>query len=438
MGKVSDYPLKAPVESTDKIFGSDSSGNVKNFDTDDLAAFVSEGTAVPFIEVTGSGDDTGLICTEQWAVGKPGAGKESVFGEGDSYPVQAAYHCDIANTTGMTITGAIDITSILASDTGSTTGLFNGTAPGKYIVIGSDYRFSGVKVKVDTNGTIEPGNVIAEYLEGIDTWTRSYFMATYADYPYTQLGDKLATCSSCSEQWLFGFNPLSLPVPWEKVTLTINGTPIEKYWARFRITDTITLDPVIEQIKHHTNNFQIESDGFTWYSGRSRYSKSIDIDVMGNADKTPTNTSIKIADGITVYREKNTFNNSSNDGIIIEGTIPEGIDTSIPVTLYVDWYPKDDSAGDVELEFDLVVAGDTFTYDGLNTIRELTPVITTVSGNAEEKQTSIFQAITETGIPGDTVYASLHRDATPANTTDTYAGSVVITRVRLVGYFWRP
>ena len=81
-----------------------------------LKTYLGEGTATPFIEVVGTGDDKGLVCTEQWAVGKPSNPKESVFGGGDSYGVGledttpegtpkagSAWHCNTANTIGDTI-----------------------------------------------------------------------------------------------------------------------------------------------------------------------------------------------------------------------------------------------------------------------------------------------------------------------------------------------
>ena len=100
-----------------------------------LKEYLAEGTLLPYVEVVQDGDDKGLIFTQQVSVGTPEFPKESIFGEGDSYgvgkedttpdgepAVGSAWHCDIATTTNMTITGATDITTILTSDAGSTTG----------------------------------------------------------------------------------------------------------------------------------------------------------------------------------------------------------------------------------------------------------------------------------------------------------------------------
>lgn len=394
---------------------------------------------IPFIDVTETGDDKGLVVTEQFSVGsRGGAGRESVFGEGDSYPVPLAYHCTLSNTTGMTITSAVDISTILQSDASSSVGLFNGTTTGNYILVGSDYRFGGVKAKIDTLGSVEPNNVIAEFLEETDVWTRAYYMVTDSNYPYTQKGNVLSSCSSCSEQWRFGFDPLNLPIPWVQATMTINGAPVTKYWARFRVSATITTDPLIEQLKLHTNRFEVNADGFTEYFGRSRYSKAINVIIEANTQKNPPNENVQISSGITILRTDNELANSANDGVVITGLFPEGIDTSIPILLYVDWYPKSTGAGDVELELELVVATEDFVYDGTATSIPAQPVITTVDNELYNRKTSIFYVIVQEALPGDTVYGSLHRDARSTNLDDTFASNIVITGVYVIGHFWKP
>lgn len=396
-------------------------------------------SVIPFITVTNDGDDKGLIVTEQFSIGLPGDdGREAVFGGGDSYPVPIAYHCTVSNTTGMTITSAIDVSTILQSDASSSTGLFNGTTTGAYILVGSDYRFGGVKAKIDILGTVEQDQVIAEYLQDTNIWTRAYYMVTDSDYPYTQKGNLLSSCSSCSEQWRFGFDPLNVPVAWEQTTLTINGTPTTKYWARFRVSGTITADPQIEQLKLHTNRFEINADGFTEYFGISRYSKTVNITIEANTTKNPANENVQIASGITVFRTDNEFANSTSDGLIITGLFPEGIDTSIPILLYIDWYGKSAGTGDVELELELVIATEDFVYDGTAAKVTANPVITSLDNELYKRQTSVFYVIAQEALPGDTVYGSLFRDATVGNLNDTYESNIVITGVNVIGHFWKP
>ena len=263
------------------------------------------------LTVTGSGDDAGAAFIGQVSVGAPGAGRELVVGEGDSYPVELAFHCTIANTTGFTITGATDVTSELASDSGSTVGMFGGATAGNYLLVGSDYPFGGTKTKIGTLGVIEPDNIQGEYLPSTSGWSAVSYMVTDADFPYTQKGREISSCSSCSEQWRFGFVPGNVPTPWDKVTININGTDYTKYWGRFRIVTAITTDALLEQLKLHTNRWEANADGNTEYFGRARYPKTIPIRKSTNAEKNPANENISIAPGITILRTDNEFASGS-------------------------------------------------------------------------------------------------------------------------------
>lgn len=446
-----DYIPKTSIDNNDKlriVTEEDESGSTL---VSVLQEKIGESVANPFQQIVNTSDDKGTIYTEQTSVGVPGAGREFVSGEGDSYGVGledttpdgtpvagSAWHCEIANTTGNTITSATDVTTVLSSDSGSTTGLFDGETTGKYILIGSEYTFGGVKVKIDTLGTIEPGNVAMEYLATSSGWVDVPFMATDADFPYTQKGNQLATCSSCSEQWRGGFNPLSLPVSWDKVTLNINGTDYTKYWARFRITSDITLDPVMEQLKLHTNRFEVNADGKTEYFGRSRYANTILIEKHTNATYDPSNEDIKIAPGITISATDVRFTNNSKDGIILSGVIPEGLDTSIPAQVVIDWYAKGTGAGNVELGFEYTNSGTDFVYDGNATTVTLTPDITSINNEEEARQRTTFLVDARNGFPGDKLYGSLTRDASVSRVGDTYGDGIVITGYQVIGYFCRP
>ena len=407
-----------------------------------LKEYIGTVGSVPFLDAVTTGDDAGLICTGQWSVGSPGDGKEAVFGEGDSYAIgtngSRAWHIDYGNISGMTVTGATEITTELGSETGSTTGLFGGTVIDSAILVVSDVPFGGTKSKMETGGTVEPGNVLAEYLQETSLWTRAFYMVTDADAPYEQKGNLLGSCSSCHEQWRFGFNPFVKPVPWDAVEFTVDGTPITGYWAIFRITSAITADPVMEQMKLHTNRFEVNADGFTEYFGVSRYSATIPVTIEPNSDSTPSDENIKISTGITIQRTKNEFRNTAKDGLIITGLFPEGVDTSIPIILIVDWYPTTDGVADVELELELIVATDEFVYDGNATPVEATPVVTSIDTNLEERQTSIFLVIAQTALPGDTIYGHLFRDASGSRTNDDYTGNVIIAGANVIAHFWKP
>jgi hypothetical protein len=397
--------------------------------------------------VTAGGDDSGLAITSgQFSVGVPGNGRESVFGGGDSYPVPIAYHFDYSNLSGTTITGATDISEELQSDSGgSTVGLFDGTTAGKAILVGSDVTFGGVKAKITTAGDIGlPDNILAQYMLNDTTWVSAQFMVTDSSEPYEQRARMLATKDNSSEQWRFGFNPEYIYSDvWQKVTLTINGSAITKYWALFRITSDITTDPVIEQLKLHTNRFEINADGFTEYFGRARYPRTLVHginNVVTNASANPPNETVVYGDGVSALYSDNELANSAIDGFLIIQNIEEGMDTSIPLYLDVSWYVKGTNTGDVSLHANIFDVKDGFVYDGTATPRESDEVITTIASdsNLVRKTTRLELPVHDLTPRDGAIVIDIHRDATGDNPNDTLSANIVVTNVKLTGYFWKP
>jgi len=428
--KVSEVPLETVADPDDELLIF-KNGQVNRINSASVFG-------VQFFETTATGDDKGVICTEQFSVGTPTASREAVFGGGDSYPVIGAWHFNDANLTNQTITSATDITEIIQSDSGSTVGLFDGVTAGKCILVYSDSAtYGGIKAKIDTGGVVEPANIEASYLSAENTWTTAPFMAADSDTlePYANV---LAARSDSSEQWRFGFNPLNLPVSWEKLTMTINSVEYTGYFARFCITSDITSDPLIEQIKLHTNRFEVNANGRSEYFGIARYPKTIPILKSGNVLSNPPNENIKIAAGITELRRDNEFSATAKDGLILRGVIPEGIDTSIPIQVIIDWYAKGTGSGDVELEFEVVGVGEDFVYDGSATATAALPDVVSIDDQKEVRQRTVFLIDNASALSGDTMYGHLFRDGTSGNTDDNYGGSIVITNYQVIGYFWKP
>lgn len=409
----------------------------------EVKRIISESTLVS-LEFVGTGDDKGILLSGgKLSVGTPEEGQESIFGRGNSYPVPLAFHCKISDTVDQTIVNAVDVSTILQSDTGSTTGLFGGVAAGDYILVGSQVTFGGTKMKYASVGNVNPEYLISEYLEEDGAaWISVPFMVTEEDPPLEQFAYNVG--SAFREHIRFGFNPLRVggKTPWEKATMNINGEDITAFWGRFRLLGTIAEDPVMEQLKLHPPRFEINSNGMTEYFGDARYKKIILTEQVANALKNPTNTNVAIAPGITAVGDKNTFNNSVSDGFILKGAIPEGLDTSIPVLVEIDWYSAVADDGDVELQFEIVSvqrANQDFYYDGTHPILVSTSsILSVIAADQYKKKTSTFLVPAVHSVPGDLIYASLYRDATPANPHDTLAGSIVITAARVFGYFWKP
>jgi hypothetical protein len=395
-----------------------------------------EGVGKPEITAATSGDDQGVQIKGGQLNVQDG---ETVLGNIDSYVAPIIFHFDYANLSGLTITDATDITTILASDSGSTTGLFGGTAIGSAILVGSLINFGGVKAKIDTLGVVEPDNVTAEYLQdNTPTWVNASFMATDAEYPLDQKGNQISTCSSCSEQWYFGYNPDNLPTLWNDVTLNINGTDYTYKWALFRITSAITTDPIMEQIKLHTNRFEINIDGVSQYFGLSRYARDLIVNITANSDSSPGNYPIEISSGVTIAATDNLFQDNLVDGLIIRSKITVGHDTSIPVKLEVDWYPTTSNSGDVELEAEISKVINGFTYNGTAASSPTLPSVVTVDNELKKRKKSSFQFLIDDMLPGDELVVSLFRDAQASNIHDTLSGNIAIASARLIGYFWKP
>lgn len=403
-----------------------------------------------FLSVVLSGDDKGIkLLDGQMSIGEPGNGNELVIGEGDSYPIgdnnSVAFHCDTANTTGLTITNAIEVTTELGSDEGSTAALFNGNTTGKYLLVGSDHPFGGVKAKIDTMATVEPANIIGQYLrDNLPSWISTPYMVTDANNINaigSQKGWNIATCDSCSEQWRFGFDPIDLPTTWNKSIITINGIEYNRYWARFLITSDITGDPILEQLKLHTNRYEVNSDGTTEYFGRSRYSRVLQSGIKSltvNAAGSAQNENVNYTADIIATRTSNEFRNGFEDDALITQTIPVGLDTSIPLLLKISYYPISAVTGDVEFEADVVKVSDGFTYDGSATSTTYSAIDTITSPAALERKTTTVKVLVNELTDNDGIVIRLRRDATAGNADDTLASNIVLTHFELVGYFWKP
>ena len=389
-----------------------------------------------------SGDDAGLVVADgQFSVGQPSGGKESVFGQGDSYPVPNAYHVDMAHwTNGGVVTGAIDISEILQSDSGSSTGLFDGITVGKAILLGSDYMFGGIKLKTISKAVYECGDLSYSYV--LDPTTDDFLymakMSANSSFPYQQFGGKIANTDSASEQVRFGYQATP-PTEWVKTDLTINGTVVNKYWVLIAIDVEITTDPIIEQVKLHTDRFEINADGTTEYFGRSRKTKRFSTHVFENGYKTPSNQDINIVDGsISIGITGNKFNDNADDGLLLIGKIPPGFDTSLPISIDVDFYQDGTATGVVELEISTFIVGDGFLFDGSAVADSTDTKLISMDGIRYKKTTTTFKVSVEKVMIGDEIIISLHRDATSANTDDdTLNDAIVLTGQRVDASYWR-
>lgn len=383
-------------------------------------------------------DDNGVVVSNgQFSVGTKGDPRESVFGGGDSTPVEIAFHATTANTTGLTIAGATDITDIVGSDAGSVTGFFGDTAVGSYILIGSDHPFGGTKLKWDTPAAITGDDVTVQYLrDTTPSWISAPYMVADADFKYDQKADVIGSCE-CAEQLFVGFDPDDLPTTWAKVTLNINGTDYTKYWGRFLVLNAIATDPTIAQIKLHSNCFEIESDGTSSYRGRARYARTLSFgmtNLVQNIAKNPLNEYAIYGSDLTAGYVNNKLNSGAEDGFALTQNIEEGLDTSIPLTLSISYYQMGTATGTVKFNFEVFQVDDGFVYDGSEIPQQYTVTDTIGSAANLVRRTVKVQFLVNKLTPVDAAMISIYRDGT----TDTLTDNIAVTNVALTGYFWRP
>ena len=397
-----------------------------------------DNTAKPLLgqtEVTETGDDEGVMFKNQVSVHG-----ELIAGV-DSYPVPIAFHCKDVNTTGRVVTGATDITDILQSDSGSTTGLFGGTATGDYVLVGSPSTYEGVKIKYNTLATVEPENMQTQpYFSNVIGFVNAPIMATNADYPHEAHGWNIATDGHLSEQLFFGFDPLNRfgVALWEETTWNINGVDYTGYFGRFVLTAPITGDPVIEQIKLHTNRQEFEDTG-TFRYGRARQPLQLINglnDAAPNGLYDPANETVSYTPEISVKYTDNEFTSTADDGFAVVISNRIELDTSVPLTLSISYYVKGTSTGDIEFTLSGTQVNDGYVYNGAN-VGVTETFLETISAPSNLIRRTIKKTVLIDQLQGEAaVVLSLSRLA-GSSAADTLNSNVIITNVIATGYSWR-
>ena len=389
------------------------------------------------LDIIPTGDDRGFKVTGgEFSVGSVDDPRETILGCGDSYPVPLAYHCDTANTAGSVITGAVDVSTILQSDTGSTAGLFAGTTAGRYLLVGSDYPYYGVKVKLTDGGTVEADNIVVESWETGNVFQQVSLMASDAVYPYQQYANQIG--DSLNQQWRFGFT-LDGPETWTPVELTINGQAITKYWGRLRIDSAITADATVEQVKLHTSRTEINGDGFIEKFGFARNAVTLQAGLQNITPNTlvnPADESVLYGANATAGYLDNEFASTADDGFLLTQGINSGLDTSIPLILSISYYVKGTATGDLVFDVEVFQVGNGFVYDGTAT-PDTYSVTDTISASSDlVRRSSLVYIDAQKVTQGEAIVISIRRNAS-SNPADTLGGNIVVTYVSLTGYSWR-
>jgi len=396
-------------------------------------------------------DDEALINIQEFQVGIPEKGNETVLGEGDSYTRgMLVYTEDTGNNF-------VDISADARSASGSTF-TFTGVAADNAIYVassltdGSDFlKFFGIKTKIDTAIVVGTGEIVLEYWNG-SAWIEVFGMECDASdkyYPYARnyfqdTGSYQIRLDSSlhNDSWTKN-DPMAL------------GT--DYYWLRIRIDSAITTAPVFEQFKLHTNRFEINSDGFIEFFGQSRPVRVLPWKI-GDArawDSSPGDQNLYIYNSpissnldLGFGLDENSFAAGAVDKISIDIPVPEDLDTSSPVIIDVFWMGTSATAGDIIFNYSAGVTsvGDALTTsvgDAPTTIKSLTETTATESvGTGEDgimKRTTFSLYLSDAiarDASGDSDFMTIAIARSGTAGGDTYPGITNIRNIKAKYTAW--
>jgi len=382
------------------------------------------GTASPVMAyISETAGDESFNITAELRVGTEEQPKESSFGGGDSHVRGMSV---FTNTNGEAGTWA-DITSTVNVDDGSSAALFPGLTAENTIYVGGNQKFTGLKADVTKAIVVGSGAVVSEYWDG-SAWTSFATMSADAVSPYGQYANaNLARVAV--DQIRFDCPAMS-----DWATKDLDGTTA--YWARYRITTTITTIPEVDIFKLHTNRTEINSDGRIENFGTGqRADTQIPIgQYVASASETPGSTNVSYATTIEGVNTHNVFANNTTDGRVYAVEVTPGWDTSRVGTVIVPWKPASAGAGDVILQLEYVVLNSGDAVDG-SAIASNTSVTVAVSGQLDELIETELEFRIPSAVPPGLLVLKVFRDATGS---DTFGANIeLVAEPKLFATFWR-
>ncbi len=307
------------------------------------------GELISFID-TKDGDE-GFKIFGELGVGRPEEGKESVFGEGDSYTRDMMVHTFDGTST------YADVSEDARSGSGSTF-TFAGTGAGNILYVSTDLQnadylqFYGLKTNITTAMVIGAGELVAEYWNG-SAWTEMHMMTRQSGGQYLPYAENILIRTG-SEQLRFGPSMLD---DWTKNDPISEGS--NRYWVRFRIVTAVTTAPIFEQFKLHTNRSEINADGFMEYFGKARPRGTLPWTITNakawgnspdNQDLFFLNSTVDSDYDLGVGLSENSFSASVMDRVGISMPMPLDMDTSMPVEVEIYWMTDNSGSGDILLK----------------------------------------------------------------------------------------
>jgi hypothetical protein len=374
--------------------------------------------------VSSEATDEGTHYLGEFSIGYFTHGVTSFFGHGNPH-----YHgMKIFTNTNLEVGAWVDNTTAFVN--GVPTDLFAGNGVGNCLYVGGDDDFTGVWIDVVQALVLGMGGSVARGYWNGATWAALPGMTAN---PVTLEQYANSTCERVATEFInygdmTGWTPKNL-----------NGST--KKWIRLEITGAITTIPKLTTIRLLQHSSQHNEDGVILRHGRSRIQRDFAthwtlFDTMVGA--APGSHNLDFSANVQLVRSGNMFVNGAVDGKGTAVQIPTGLDTSLPVTITVTWLPHTIPAGgdQIELESYYVRTTDGSLLAGALAEKHAVK-ITACPAAANQRTTTVLTLDVSTYLPGDTLAATVFRDATAGNPDDTYGNNIIIESVKVVGWIWR-
>lgn len=235
----------------------------------------------------------------------------------------------------------VDNTAAAKSMSGSTFSIFQGTAIGNCMYIGSDTNIYGIKiVPTSAEPTVVWSDVIWEYWNGT-AWISFSTYSTNSSSPfYSKTAPFLAFVDK--QHIRFGLTSNT-----NFALKTLNG--FSAYWVRLRLVNTIASVPTAEQINLHGSSLEINKNGYKEYYGDARTIGQLAL-------QSYTTDTVNSTTAQSMYLSKNLFfigkYNKFTAGVLNRisycAAFPKNVDTSFPLKLKLNFIGSSNTTGDVQ------------------------------------------------------------------------------------------
>jgi len=381
--------------------------------------------------------DKGVRVIGELSVGLPEFPSEAVFGEGDSY------------TRGMKVytfmTGTLAYTDVTVSASTVNDGLtmgFPSQSINNMIYVASTLQYDGsyvkhygVKVSIPSVSmrTGSSGRLASEYWNGT-SWKPMAVMVTRGSGDYQPFAQQLYNITG-SYQVRYDWRVNNDWTPNDPV-----GYGADLYWTRYRVTAPISRSFQLDQIKLHSNRYEINADGFPEYFGRGRPWGTLpwDVGLLKPGAASPADQDVYLSDTLDVGHTENLFANNATDRIGFVSYLPQDLDTSCPVQLQwsvigsttapadvIGWVVRWGYSKDGDLVYPDAGTAPTYAVNGSQQSQSLNVLPPSTSNKQKSYRVDLdvknMVSRRGSGSFGDTLWATLGRPS-----GDAYGGDVAL------------